>query len=401
MPRLCASPTCGKLDLMSDHGDQTEDRAVEELLDRSLSKEELDDQSDASEGAVSVTFSTQDYPVDGLVSRLEKGTMLIPQFGSGDPKVQSAGFQRGFVWTKKQMDKFIESLLLEYPIPGIFLVKQPRDNRLLVLDGQQRLETLRRFYEGVHGERVFQLDNVSTPFTGLTYAKLDEDQRILLDNSYMQATIVTADGSDAVYDAIYQIFERLNSGGTQLTPHEIRVALFSGELMDSIAVLNRGQEWRTLYGRESKRVRDHELILRIFSMYERSSSYKRPMKTFLNDFAKEYRDEDLVQSDLGRKFIDASRAIESAAGSRALKREGTSQVNAAQSEALFVAVMENLQHLAKPEELAHRIDVLKQDARFVQAITRSTADNEAVKIRIERAREIISPLAAGSVSNEV
>ncbi len=125
--------------------------------------------------------------------------MIIPQFGVSSDKVKSAKFQRGFVWTKKQMDKFIESLLLGYPIPGIFLVKQPGDNRLLVLDGQQRLETLRRFYSGVTGERVFSLQNVSPRFKGLTYAKLGEEQQIALDNSFMQATIVTADGSDEVY----------------------------------------------------------------------------------------------------------------------------------------------------------------------------------------------------------
>ena len=97
------------------------EEGIEELLERTLSKDELDDQSEAATETVAVTFATQDYPVDGLVSRLDKGTMLIPQFGSGNEKVKSAGFQRGFVWTKKQMDKFVESLLLEYPIPGIFL----------------------------------------------------------------------------------------------------------------------------------------------------------------------------------------------------------------------------------------------------------------------------------------
>lgn len=379
----------------------TTDRAVDEetasaeeglaeLLERTLSEEELDDQSEAVTEAVAVTFATQDYPVDGLVSRLDKGTMLIPQFGSGNDKVKSAGFQRGFVWTKKQMDKFVESLLLEYPIPGIFLVKQPGDNRLLVLDGQQRLETLRRFYKGVHEDRVFKLDNVSTPFKGLTYENLNEEQRILLDNSYMQATIVTADGSDQVYDAIYQIFERLNSGGTQLTPHEIRVALFSGGLMDSVAELNRDPNWRALYGAQSKRVRDHELVLRILAMYERSDKYRRPMKTFLNGFAKDFRHESMVANELGRRFLEAARLIYRSSGQIALRRPGTSQVNAAQTEALFVAVMDYFD-ASKPAEsdLSERIAVLKDDPQFIQGVTRATADNDAVRMRLERARLVV------------
>jgi len=56
------------------------------------------------------------------------------------------GFQRRFVWRRPQMDRFIESLLLGYPIPGIFLVQQS-DKRYLVLDGQQRLTTLTKYYD--------------------------------------------------------------------------------------------------------------------------------------------------------------------------------------------------------------------------------------------------------------
>ncbi|MGC3993074.1 MAG: DUF262 domain-containing protein [Propionicimonas sp.] len=370
--------------------DDQEDE-LSSLLKRSLSTEEMDDQSDSIGEAVAVTFTTQDYPVDGLVSRLEKETMIIPRFGAPPDKVQSAKFQRGFVWTKKQMDKFVESLLLGYPIPGIFLVKQPGDNRLLVLDGQQRLETLRRFYGGIHNERVFALENVDDAFKGLSYAKLDEEQRIALDNSYMQATIVAADGSNEMYDAIYQIFERLNSGGTQLTPHEIRVALFSGQLMDSIAAINRMPSWRSLYGGEpSARLRDHELILRILAMYERSASYKRPLKIFLNNFAKDLRASEAATTDAGEKFIAAAEAISRLAGSWALRREGNAQVNAAQTEAIFVAVMEALTAGPAPEDLLLRIEVLKADEEFDRATSRATADNDSVKLRLSRARQLLT-----------
>jgi Protein of unknown function DUF262 len=213
---------------------ETEDTPANGMLDvleRSLTAEELDDLTAADEVPVSVTFSSQDFDVAGLVRRLQSEAMLIPQLGSTDERLETAGFQRGFVWTRAQMDKFIESLLLGYPVPGIFLVKQTRDNRMLVLDGQQRLVTIRRFVEGTHRDKPFILTNVSDDFKGLTYKSLPEDLRFRLDDSYMQATIVVADGTTDVNDAIYQIFERLNSGGTQLTPHEIRVALAAGPLI--------------------------------------------------------------------------------------------------------------------------------------------------------------------------
>ena len=117
---------------------------IAESDDRTLRDEELQDLIDVEPSPARVTFATQDMSIDALVKRLNRKSMLVPQFGDQDALVQVPGFQRGFVWSKAQMDKFIESLLLGYPVPGIFLVKQADDNRMLILDGQQRLITLQR-----------------------------------------------------------------------------------------------------------------------------------------------------------------------------------------------------------------------------------------------------------------
>src|SRR6266566_152819 len=91
-----------------------------------------------------------DYPVDALVQRIREGHVLVPPF------------QRKFVWTYNQASKFIESLLLGLPVPGIFLSKEEPSNRLLVIDGQQRLLTLQYFYQGIWQptSREFSLHNV-------------------------------------------------------------------------------------------------------------------------------------------------------------------------------------------------------------------------------------------------
>jgi hypothetical protein len=69
------------------------------------------------------------------------------------------------------MDRFIESLLLGFPIPGIMLVEQS-DKRYLVLDGQQRLKTLQAFYANKHTGGPFALQNVAEEFRNLTYETL-------------------------------------------------------------------------------------------------------------------------------------------------------------------------------------------------------------------------------------
>ena len=83
------------------------------LLDRALTDDEVEDLTEGDEAPTSVSFSTQDYPIDGLVNRLKRRSMTIPRFQKDEDDairlpVTTASFQRGFVWTKAQMDRFIE-----------------------------------------------------------------------------------------------------------------------------------------------------------------------------------------------------------------------------------------------------------------------------------------------------
>lgn len=341
-----------------------------------------------------VTYSGQDFDVDGLVRRLNNDDILIPTFGHADPRITSAGFQRGFVWSRPQMDRFIESLLLGYPIPGIFLVRQ-RDKRYLVLDGQQRLSTLQLFYSGVHAGKEFALQNVGDDFKRLTYKTLTGSQRRILDNAFLQATIVDTDGSPSSLDAVYQIFERLNSGGTQLTPHEIRVALYAGPFIDYLEGLNQSPTWRDLYGRTSPRIRDQELVLRIIALYRASDDYSRPLKKFLNEFTANNRKSDQFDSErVGTLFGLACGLLLASAGKAAI-RPRSQQVNAALTEALIVGLMRRLQRpieegAPKPAAIERAVLEIGHNPDMQVAISRSTADEESVKTRLRIATEHFS-----------
>ncbi|HET7053482.1 MAG TPA: DUF262 domain-containing protein [Solirubrobacterales bacterium] len=196
----------------------------EEILDEELDDDERDALEEPDPDPEPVSYTGTDFDVEGLVRRLDRDDILIPTFGRTDEAMDTDRFQRRFVWGRPQMDRFIESLLLGYPIPGIFLVQQA-DRTYLVLDGQQRLRTLADFYAGTHAGKDFKLESVGERFKSLTYDTLSPEQKRTLDNTFIQATIVKTDGTPASLDAVYQVFERLNSGGTQLTAHEIRVAL--------------------------------------------------------------------------------------------------------------------------------------------------------------------------------
>ena len=318
--------------------------------------------------------------------RLNRDEIIVPNFGHGDESLELLGFQRGFVWRKSQMDRFIESLLLGFPIPGIMLVQQ-LDKRYLVLDGQQRLKTLQAFYSGTHGNKVFALENVAEEFKGLTYKTLDSEQRRTIDNTFIQATIVRTDGSDRSLDSVYQVFERLNSGGTQLTAHEIRIALYPGKMIDFLAELNSDVHWRSIYGPLSPRLRDQELILRILAQFHRGNEYARPLKKFLNDFVADHRN--LERLDVRRVrhvFVTAVEHLDAAGARQAVRRAGA-RINAAMLEAVTYAAMHavNDGRELSTESVTKALGSLMSDDNMEASVSGSTATEDNVRRRLQLA----------------
>lgn len=348
-----------------------------------------DERDVAIPGLEPLSYFGTDFDVHGLVRRLNQKDIVVPSFDPvADSESDLSGFQRKFVWKKTQMDRFIESLLLGFPIPGIFLVQQP-NKQLLVLDGQQRLRTLQRFFSGETspGEE-FRLDNVGKELKGLTYGTLDDEQRRLLDNTFIHATVVKYNRTLGGDESVYSLFERLNTGGTNLYPQEIRVALFHGELVELLRELNSYSSWRDLYGPPSERLKDQELILRFLAFFEDEENYKRPLKVFLNEFLSSHRDlEGLSKDSLRKTFQETCDVASAALGRRALRAE--SQVNAAFADAMLVGLAHRLK-LGPIQDISAlegvRADLLSS-TDFTSAIARATADEERVSRRLSMAKE--------------
>jgi hypothetical protein len=155
--------------------------------------DDLDPADEVIPFTYTITSYGADYPVDSLIKRMENNDIIVPTFGQQLTKDSDiVGFQRDYVWPRPKADRFIESLLLGLPVPGIFLVKEP-SGVLLVLDGHQRLYTLRAFYDGVIHKEEYRLTNVQERFEGKRYKDLDTEDRRRLDDSIIHATIVRQD----------------------------------------------------------------------------------------------------------------------------------------------------------------------------------------------------------------
>lgn len=327
----------------------------------------------------SITSYGADYTVDGLVARMKKGDIEVPDF------------QRQFIWPRPRIDRFIESLLLGLPVPGIFLALEPRTNKQLVIDGQQRLRTLQTFYDRVLRGKEFALgDGVQDQFKGHTYETLEEEDRRRLDNSIIHATVVRQDEPSEDQSSIYFVFERLNTGGTVLQPQEIRAAIYQGKLNALLAELNEYEAWRNVFGRRSPRLKDQELILRFFAFLFDGGNYSRPMKEFLNESMGANRNlERIPRDELESRFYATIDLLASAVSPSDLFRPKAG-INAAVFDAVTVAVARRLDRGPKPD--SHAVGDayvrLLRDPEFITAYSRATADEASVERRLRLATEV-------------
>lgn len=321
----------------------------------------------------SITSYGTDYPVDGLVRRVASGDIIIPTF------------QRGYVWSLREASRFVESLLLGLPVPSIFLSKEAETQKLLVIDGQQRLRTLAYFYEGIwpSTRREFSLKGIPSKFEGATYKTLSADDRRRLDDSPIHAIIVKQDEPSDDASSIYHIFERLNTSGVSLNPQEIRTAIYHGKFSNLLKNLNKTQAWRAIYGPPNKLMRDQELILRFLALYFSGETYSRPMKGFLNAFMGRNKQLTLIpEGALHNAFVPTIEIIDRGIGKRAFRLSRV--LNAAVFDAVMVGVARRLARgpIVDLADFKKSYMHLLEDKTFLAVAERATADEESVSARL-------------------
>lgn len=352
--------------------------ADDEVLDESDS-----DTSVAVEKYAISSFGI-DFDAEGLVRRLRKGDIYVPDF------------QRNFIWSHRESSQFVESLLLGLPVPGVFLAKDRDSQKLMIIDGQQRLKSLQFFFDGVFKpdpkqkkQQVFDLVQVQPQFAGRTYDALTEEDQRQLDNSVIHATIIKQESPDEEEDSsLFYVFGRLNSGGRKVTAQEIRTAVYGGPLIDLLETLNENPTWRILFGKESARLKDRELILRFLALYHVPDEYERPMEEFLNKFCRKHRNgpRKFLQ-DAEAKFEQTIETINSALGPSAFRPARS--INAAVLDSIAVGIAKRLDKgpITNRSTLRKAFEKLSRDDDYTAATSRATSDetNVATRLRLAKA----------------
>ena len=363
-----------------------------------------------------LTATPHDFTVAMMVGYIDAGVCEIP------------GFQRNYVWNISHASRLIESLILGLPIPQIFLFERSRD-KFLVIDGQQRLMSIYYFAkqrfprldkrveirktfdrEGrlpgdfLHDDKYFanfrlalteNLPDSKTELSGLTYSALNTEYRTRFDHRPIRNVVVRQNSQDGDDSAVYEIFERLNSGGVNLRPQEIRSSLYYSEFYAMLNEINSSDDWRRLVGNPvpDLHLKDLEILLRGFAMLVESKDYAPSMASFPNRFSKKAQSHDAERNgylrDLFASFLDSARQLPDDAF---VSRE-RSRFNIALFEAVFVAACAPAfadRRLVQGHISADSIEALSGDPEFLQAARAGTAQKSNVLKRLERASSIIS-----------
>ena len=174
-----------------------------------------------------ITTYPADFTLEVLHNKWKSEEIRIPKF------------QREFVWKPPQASKLIESFLAGLPVPAVFMYIEHDSQKYRVIDGQQRLKSIFYYFDGFFPQnaggtkKAFQLKGLAknSRFYGKSFKDLSSENQLKLKNAVLRSFIVQQI-SPSDNASIYQIFERLNTGGTLLSNQEIRNCLFEGKFSE-------------------------------------------------------------------------------------------------------------------------------------------------------------------------
>lgn len=323
-----------------------------------------------------------------------------------DDELLKPELQRKYVWNRAEASRFIDSILLGLPVPSIFLAKEP-DETKLIIDGFQRIMTVFDYVKGIFSGdgKVFKLsnsENINMRWRGKAFAELDTEEKRRIKGTTIHA-IIFEQKYPRNDTGMFQIFERINTGGRTLKPQEIRNCVYQGKCNKLLFKLNRLKEWREILNLEDgdARMSDLELILRFFAMsdlrYREEADLKQiNLAKYLNQYMREKTeaaDDEIEQME--NKFIAMIKACKTAFGKSAFKNLKkntdifTDKINPAIFDAVSVATLYALEKgvFNSDTDYTSRYIELLQNPEFMDAASHRTTNVENIKKRIGLATE--------------
>jgi hypothetical protein len=364
-----------------------------------------------AKNAFRIVYQTNNFFLPQLRDLIEKGDILNLR-----PE-----YQRRLRWGTPQKSKLIESLLLNIPVPPVFLYESDAA-RYEVMDGQQRLNAVKEF---ISGDFALSSLTVLRPLNGIRYSRCPPRIKRALDRASLSAIVLllesepnNAGGQLSMTDIRRFIFDRLNTGGTKLNPQEIRNALNPGPFNRIIIELTRYTLFTDVfdippyveadpsdYYENTQRQKntlfssmaDCQLVLRYFALKD-EEKIRGSMKSIL-DRSMERRISEAEADLLKQEYIDRFSFLYNIFAEKPFllppDEKGRERVSAAMYDSSMVAIDKLWVHRDEIERDAanvrRRVEQATADPALLPILTGQGNTANAIKERIDLFRSLLRP----------
>lgn len=383
-------------------GDKTIGLALLTLLAHTLQTDNVEDE------IIDPSVTLLDKPFDPTKINIETKTpsldTLIKRIAHNSIQMNTEKyFQRqDDLWDKEKQSRLIESILIRLPLPAFFF-DATNDNEWLVVDGLQRLSSIRNFCVIKDPEKQLKLTNLEflSHLNGLTFDELSGDlQRIIEEAQVVIYKIMPGTPTDVKFN----IFKRINTGGLVLSAQEIRHALFQGKPAIFIAELAKNENFLKA---TSSKIKTHRMLDRdfanrflcfyLFGYLDYSSDLDTFMSKAMSSINSKTEDE---LAKIKTDFNEAMLLSYEIFGDKAFRKTmDDAQHSSPINKALFDAIATQFALLNPRQRASLKLkkilfkkelkNVLATDEQFFTSITSSTGDKNRVMKRHTIIKQLI------------
>ncbi len=338
------------------------------------------------------------YPYDPAYTDIEIGDTpftifeYLRQLGK-DKIIIQPDFQRNQIWNIVQKSKFIESIILNFPLPPIYL-NETKESQYIVIDGLQRTTALKEFYDN-----QYPLQGIEALPKYNKYRFRDLPQSLQSKFEDKKLTIFILKPSTPMV-VIYDLFNRINTGGTQLNRQEVRNCIFIGKSTKLLKYLSEKEYFKKAiwWGVRDLRMKDREVVLRYlaFRWFDYVKNYTGDMSEYVETAMKRINKAEeetiqLMKTDF-KRVMDWSFTI----WDRENFRIPTEQTRGTINTAILESVCNYLSSksddfLTINKKIIHKnYSTLISNSTYYDSVTTSTGSKAKVLDRFRLAHEILN-----------
>lgn len=313
-----------------------------------------------------------------------------------DKVIMNPDFQRNLVWKQYQKSQFIESIILNIPLPPLYFKKE-LDGKYIIIDGLQRTSTLKSFLNP-EDPYYFALEGLKAlkKLNGKHFHELEDAQKSRIEDKSLFIYMVQPAVPMVV---VYDIFNRINTSGTKLDRQEIRNCIFIGESTKLLKRLSESTEFTEGIGNgiSSTRMKDREAILRClaFDIFDFIKDYNNSLDDILEKTMKSLNKMSETKiTALESNFLRVMRLTNDFFGRANFRyptEAGRGRINIALMESVykFFSVRDDSTLLVNKNKIQNNFELLLQNSNYFDSIRYSTGSSLNVKTRFEIAEQIL------------